>query len=171
MPNLKAPNEIFPFGYPPPVASEPLTFPPGVTHRRHQRPVTTCEQAAALKGIPLAHELKTLVVRTGKGLVLCHLPGDRQLSLRKVKRLLHAEEAHLATTIELASLDVEPGTVCPFRPALQALPAFLDPSVLDYPAVSTNDGTRLGAVFFAPALLLDNPAVRVADCTITSAPP
>ena len=142
-----------------------------MTHRRHHKPVTTCEQAAALKKIPLAQELKTLVIRTTDGLVLCHLPGNRRLSLRKVKQLLHADEAHLASTIELASLGAEPGTVCPLLPVLRALPAILDPAVLEFPSVSTNDGTRFGAVFFAPALLLDNPAIRVADCTITSVSP
>jgi prolyl-tRNA editing enzyme YbaK/EbsC (Cys-tRNA(Pro) deacylase) len=106
-----------------------------------------------MKGIPLCNELKSLVLRTSDGLRLCHVRGDASLALRKVKKALEVREAHLASTLDLAELGVEPGTVSPFLDTLRSLPSIIDPSLMDLEYVSTNDGTRFGALYFAPVQL------------------
>ena len=55
----------------------------------HDRPVTSLEEAAAARGVPVAAVVKTLVVRRGEEDYLFVLvPGDRQLSWPKLRALL-----------------------------------------------------------------------------------
>src|SRR5262249_36038455 len=54
------------------------------TVTRHE-PVFTSEQAAAVRGTPLASGAKALVVRAGEGFVLLVLPADRKLDSRKAR--------------------------------------------------------------------------------------
>lgn len=126
-------------------------MPEGVKRKPNPYPVTTCLQASRMKGIPLSNELKSLVLRTTAGLWLCHLRADATLILRQVKVALKVNEAFMASTLELAELGVEPGTVCPFLDTLRILPSIIDPSLMTLEYISTNDGTRFGSLFFSLA--------------------
>src|SRR5271154_6042314 len=84
-----------------------------LTPRELASDVVSCAEAASGKGIPLANELKTLVLTTSKGLRALHLRGDRSASLRKVKNFLAVDEARIAPPYVIAGLGLMPGTVCP----------------------------------------------------------
>ena len=64
---------------------------------RHE-PVFTSEQAAAVRGTPLASGAKALVVKTGERFVMLVLPADRKLDSRKARAALGARE-----DVEIAS--------------------------------------------------------------------
>jgi prolyl-tRNA editing enzyme YbaK/EbsC (Cys-tRNA(Pro) deacylase) len=55
--------------------------------------VTTCEEAAKAKGIPLKNKLKTLIFNTSKRLHALHVPGNKKVYLRAVKIFLKVKEA------------------------------------------------------------------------------
>lgn len=116
--------------------------------------VVSCEDAANAKGIPLKHELKSLVLDTDRELVIAHMPGDRQISLRAAKRALGAAQASLASVERLTGIGVSPGTVTPFLGPLWALYQLIDPSLLSLSWVSTNAGDRSKYIVFDPILLL-----------------
>lgn len=126
-------------------------------------PVTSCEEAASARGIPLEHELKTLILRTDRGLVAAHIPGDGMLALRKVKRALAVTQACLARADELQSLGLSRGTVSALLDPVWSMPHLVTRRLLTLSLVATNDGTDTGYYSFEPAVLLRAPNVTVGD--------
>ncbi len=126
-------------------------------------PVITCEEAAAARSIPLAHELKTLIVRTDDGYVAAHIPGDSTVSLRKIKVRLETTQAHLASPSDLAELGLSPGTVCAVLEPVWSMPHLVSRRVLTLKFVTTNNGTRTGYFEFAPGVLVDAADATVGD--------
>ena len=143
-----------------------LHLPKGVERRTNLQSVVTCEEAAISKAIPLTNELKSLFLSTSVGYVLAHTTGDRLIKLRLIKQLLGVDQAHLASLAELASFGMEPGTVCPFLETTLDLVSIIDKPLLQLDRVSTNDGTRYGALFFSPVMLLGNPHARIAEFSV-----
>jgi prolyl-tRNA editing enzyme YbaK/EbsC (Cys-tRNA(Pro) deacylase) len=125
------------------------------------RPVVTCSEAAMAKQIPLQMELKTLILETSAGLVAVHVPGDRSISLRAVKKALKCREAKLASRGTLAALGLAPGTVTPLLDPVWYMHHLLCESVLALPFVSTNCGTLTGYFKFSPQVLLHAANVTV----------
>ena len=128
-----------------------------------EREVVTCEQAAREKGIPLENELKTLVLETSLGLRALHLRGNKKASLRSVKRFLHAEQAHIASSERLDTLRLLPGTVCPLLEPVWSLSHLVSSQVLQLAFVSTNNGTRRGYYRFSPSILLSAKDVSIGE--------
>lgn len=126
-------------------------------------PVITCEEAALARKIPLANELKTLLLRTHSGIVAAHLPGDGILSLRKVKDRLEASEAYLADPEDLLGLALSAGTVCAVLDPVWSMPHLISRRLLNLSTVMTNNGTRTGYFEFRPAILTEAVNVIVDD--------
>ena len=126
-------------------------------------PVVTCQEAASAKGIPLANELKSLILSTQKGFVALHLPGDAQAALRAVKDALEVREACLATPQEVRALGLSPGTVCAVKDPTWSLPHLISRRVLTLDMVSTNNGTRRGFYRFHPAILMEAESVMIGE--------
>ena len=139
--------------------------PPGLTLPVYDLPkeVITCEQAAAAKGIPLANELKTIILTTTSGLCAVNIPGDRKVSLRKVKRFLKAREAFVAPREYLREMGLSPGTVCAVLEPVWSLHQLVSSAVLALEFVSTNNKSSSHFFRFAPELLLRARAVQVGD--------
>ena len=125
--------------------------------------VVSCSQAAAAKNIPLQNELKTLILRTADGLYAVHLRGNKKLSLRAVKRFLNVKEACLLSVLEMNTIGLTPGTVCPFLLPVWNMRQLLSSTLLDLEFVSTNNGTLTGYFIFQPQLLLNVPHVELGD--------
>lgn len=139
------------------------TAPPGHSLNRYylERPVITCREAASAKGIPLSAELKTLILETSIGPVAVHVPGNRKISLRAVKRTLRCQQARVASRDKLSSLGLAPGTVCPVLDPVWYMPQLLCESVLDNETVSTNSGTLTGYFRFKPDVLMRAPRITI----------
>ena len=120
-------------------------------------------EAAAEKNVPLKNELKTLVLQTTDGLCAVHLRGDRRVSLRAVKRFLHVKEARMLSPVEMVSIELTPGTVCPFLPPVWNMHQLLSSAVLDLEFATTNNGRQDGYFLFEPQLLLKVPNVEVGN--------
>jgi Cys-tRNA(Pro)/Cys-tRNA(Cys) deacylase len=101
------------------------------------------EFAARATGFPLERTVKTLVVGAGpQGHILALVPGDRQLDLKRLARVLAAKKASLAdaqTAERLTGYHV--GGISPFG-SRQALPVVMDQIILAFEEVLINAGQR-----------------------------
>ncbi len=138
---------------------------PGSRLARHEvsHPVISCDEAARARGIPLAYELKTLLLTTDVGLIAAHLPGDGRVALRRVKEYLRVRQAHLASREVISRLGLAPGTVSAVREPVWSLPHLVTHRLLDLSLVATNDGTDRGYYLFPPSLLLEAAVVATGD--------
>lgn len=77
----------------------------------------TCEDVAALMGVPLARTVKSVAVVGEQGLVLVLVRGDHSVNALKLAKLPGLAEHRLATEQEIAaSLGCEPGFLGPVAP-------------------------------------------------------
>lgn len=106
----------------------------------HHEPVFTSEQAAAVRGTPLASGAKALVVKAGERFVLLVLPADRKLDNKKARAGLGARELRFASREEVKRLTgLQPGSIPPFG-SLFDLPTFCDRALGDNAAINFNAG-------------------------------
>lgn len=106
---------------------------------RHE-PVFTSEQAAAVRGSPLASGAKALVVKAGDEIVLLVLPADRKLDSRKARNALHVNALRFASKEEVQNLTgLQPGSIPPFG-SLFGLPCYCDPALGDNSSINFNAG-------------------------------
>ncbi len=130
--------------------------PPGLTMKVHQlaTPVISCEEAAKARNVPLMNELKSLIVSTGTGYVIVHVPGDSLVSLKSIKNSLDTSKAILASPDELRNIDLTPGTVCAVLEPVWSMPHLISKRVFSLDFVTTNNGTTTGYFKFKPQVLL-----------------
>ena len=142
-----------------------LNLPFGPVLPVHMLPddVITCYEAAHAKRIPVSNELKSLILKTSKGLRAVHVRGDHHVSLKRVKAFLGCEEAYMLSPSQLEELGLNLGTVCPFLKPTWDLPHLVSRSVLSLEFVSTNSGVRNGYIRFSPRLLMHASDVQVGD--------
>ena len=106
---------------------------------RHE-PVFTSEQAAAVRGTPLASGAKALVVKAGEKFLLFVLPADRKLDSRKAREALRVKALRFASKEEVQNLTgLQPGSIPPFG-SLFGLPAYCDPALGDNASINFNAG-------------------------------
>ena len=106
---------------------------------RHE-PVFTSEQAAAVRGTPLASGAKALVVKAGEKFLLFVLPADRKLDSRKAREALGVKSLRFASKEEVQNLTgLQPGSIPPFG-SLFGLPAYCDPALGDNASINFNAG-------------------------------
>jgi Ala-tRNA(Pro) deacylase len=92
-------------------------------------PVYTSEEAAAVRGAPLASGAKALVVKAGEAFALLVLPADRKLDSKKARAALGAKSIRFATREEVERLTgLLPGSIPPFG-SLFGLPTTCDPAL------------------------------------------
>jgi Ala-tRNA(Pro) deacylase len=112
---------------------------------RHE-PVYTSEQAAAVRGTPLASGAKALVVKAGDDFRLLVLPADRKLDSRKARAALGVKALRFASREEVAHwTGLEPGAIPPFG-SLFGLPTWCDPKLADNPTINFNAGDHAVSV-------------------------
>ena len=113
-------------------------------------PVGSSEQAAQLTSTPLTEWLKCMLVkfeRNGKDFfVMVNLPADKRLDLKKVKSVLQAQDAKLATKDEvLTQTGCEFGAVPPIGHP-QKLAVLVDLSVFKPPMVRFAAGLKTASI-------------------------
>jgi Ala-tRNA(Pro) deacylase len=109
------------------------------TVSRHA-PVYTSEEAAAVRGTPLASGAKALVVKAGETFVLLVLPADRKLDSRKARQNLGVKGLRFATREEVETLTgLQPGSIPPFG-SLFGLPTHCDPELAANESINFNAG-------------------------------
>jgi Ala-tRNA(Pro) deacylase len=126
---------------------------------RHE-PVYTSEQAAAVRGVPLASGAKALVLKAGDAFALVVVPADRKLDSKKARAALGARSIRFATREEVEQLTgLQPGSIPPFG-SLFGLPTWCDPALGASPSINFNAGDHAISVqmTYADYLALERPA-------------
>lgn len=112
-------------------------------------PVYTSEEAAAVRGTPLASGAKALVVKAGDRFVLLVLPADRKLDSRRAREALGVRSIRFASREEVEGLTgLQPGSIPPFG-SLFNLPTYCDPALADNPSINFNAGDHAISVQIA----------------------
>jgi Cys-tRNA(Pro)/Cys-tRNA(Cys) deacylase len=123
--------------------------------------------AARAVGFALAQTIKTLVVALdGYRYVLVLMPGDRQVSMKKVAALCGAKRAAMADTATAERLTgYLVGGISPFG-VKRALPVVMDAAAAAYDRVMINAGRRGLMVKLAPSDIVPALAALVADVAV-----
>jgi Ala-tRNA(Pro) deacylase len=132
------------------------------TVTRHA-PVFTSEEAAAIRGTPLASGAKALVVKAGDAFALLVLPADRKLESKTARASLGVKALRFATSEEVDKLTgLKPGSIPPFG-SLFELPTYCDPALSTNPAINFNAGDHSISIHmtYADYLRAEEPSLKV----------
>lgn len=106
---------------------------------RHD-PVLTSEDAARVRGTPLASGAKALVCKCDERMVMIVMPADRRLSSKKVRLALKVKSLRFATADEVLEMtSLRPGSIPPFG-SLFGLPTYCDSALRQQPQINFNAG-------------------------------
>ncbi len=122
------------------------------------------EAAAEAIGWPLEKTVKTLVVALeGGGSVLCLMPGESELSLKKLARQAGVKSARMTTTEEAERLTgYLVGGISPFG-TRRALKVWMHSAILDADRIAINCGRRGLMAILSPVDVRDVLSASVAD--------
>lgn len=122
---------------------------------------------AATLGIEPGRIFKTLVVRGDRcGAMVCVLPGDHELDLKKAAR---ASGNKSCAMLPLKDLQTVTGYIrggCSPLAMKKRLPTYIDASVLDHPEVHVSAGVRGAQLVLSPANLLAATGAATADLLV-----
>jgi len=130
---------------------------------QHSRTLTAADEARAV-GVEPGHVAKTLVLRTGEGLLRAVLPASRRIDMRKVRALVGDTSVELANEQMLAGAypEFELGAVPPVGgPGPDSV--LIDEHLAKEEWVVFEAGTHEHSVRMATADLLSVAHARVAD--------
>jgi len=106
---------------------------------RHE-PVFTSEEAAAVRGTPLASGAKALICKGADRFVMFVMPADRKLDSRAIRRVLGWRRLRFATREEVfEQTGLTPGAIPPFG-SLFGLPTFCDRRLAESETINFNAG-------------------------------
>jgi Ala-tRNA(Pro) deacylase len=124
--------------------------------------VYTSEEAAAIRGTPLASGAKALVVKAGEAFALLVLPADRKLESKAARASLGVKAIRFATGEEVERLTgLKPGSIPPFG-SLFGLATHCDPALGANEAINFNAGDHSISVSmtYADYLRAENPSLQ-----------
>ncbi len=103
-------------------------------------PVFTSEEAAAVRGTPLASGAKALICKVDDRFVLIVLPADRKLASKLARKSLGGKSIRFATKEEvLERTGLAPGSIPPFGSLFQ-LPTWCDHALAQQQQINFNAG-------------------------------
>jgi Ala-tRNA(Pro) deacylase len=115
----------------------------GIKSREIEHPaVTTADDAATLRGTPLAIGGKAILLRPGdKGFCLCVLSAATELDSKLVRKALGVRRLRFATPEELLELTgLVPGTVPPFGEPVLPFQLYADRAMVAQPEIAFTAG-------------------------------
>ncbi|MGD0997188.1 MAG: YbaK/EbsC family protein [Thermoleophilia bacterium] len=140
----------------------------GVAHEIVQLPAvsSTTRRAAALLGVPLHEVVKSLLLTTDRGLVLCLVPGDARVDHARLSAELGCRAAAPATAAEVVSLTGYRPSAMPPCGLAADLPIVADPAIFEPPVVYCGGGTTTTMLKIRSADLRDVLGARVAAIAV-----
>jgi Ala-tRNA(Pro) deacylase len=107
--------------------------------QRHE-PVFTSEEAARVRGTPLASGAKALICKADDQFVMFVMPADRRLDSKLVRKNCKVRSLRFATAEEVKELTgLVPGSIPPFG-SLFNLPTWCDSQLSAQPRINFNAG-------------------------------
>ena len=108
----------------------------------HHDPVYTSEEAAAIRGTPLASGAKALICKGDDEVVMFILPADRKLANREIRRSRKWRKLRFLTRDEVLDLTgLQPGSIPPFG-SLFSLPTLCDTGLGQNEKINFNAGNH-----------------------------
>ena len=108
---------------------------------RHEA-VRTSEEAAEIRGEPLAIGGKAIVVKADQTYSLIVISAARRLQSSRLKKALSAKKVRFATPDELLELTtLVPGSVPPFGEPILPLSILVDQSIMEQKKIAFNAGS------------------------------
>jgi len=115
---------------------------------RHD-PVYTSEEAARVRGTPLASGAKALVCKVADRFGMFVLPADRRLSNKAIRKQLGARKLRFASRDEVLDLTgLAPGSIPPFG-SLFDLPTWCDDRLAEQARINFNAGDHAISISMA----------------------
>src|SRR5262245_6873031 len=106
----------------------------------HHDPVYTSEEAAKVRGTPLASGAKALICKADDRFVLIVLPADRKLASKAARKELGFKSLRFASREEVEQLTgLTPGSIPPFG-SLFGLPTYCDSNLSAESRINFNAG-------------------------------
>jgi Ala-tRNA(Pro) deacylase len=106
---------------------------------RHE-PVYTSEEAARIRGVPLASGAKALICKADEHFVMFVLPADRRLANRQIRGGCGVRKLRFATPDEVLEFTgLRPGSIPPFG-SLFHLPTWCDERLAEQERINFNAG-------------------------------
>src|SRR5262245_43518035 len=103
-------------------------------------PVYTSDEAAAVRGTPLASGAKALVCKADEQFVMIVVPADRKLASKAVRRTAEIKSLRFASREEVEQLTgLAPGSIPPFG-SLFDLPTWCDERLGEHERINFNAG-------------------------------
>ena len=124
----------------------------------------SAEEVAAKLSLPLAAVYKTLVAQSDRGeTVMALIPGERELSLKKLAAALGARKAQLVKVQDLQRLTGYLKGGCSPLGSKKSMPVLVDHTALSQPFISVSAGLRGLQILLAPTDLVAVAGARVDD--------
>ncbi len=115
---------------------------------RHE-PVYTSEEAARVRGTPLASGAKALICKVDDRFVMFVLPADRRLDNKAIRKRLGARKLRFANRDEVLQLTgLIPGSIPPFG-SLFELPTWCDDGLETQKQINFNAGDHTISICMA----------------------
>jgi Ala-tRNA(Pro) deacylase len=126
-------------------------------------PVFTSEEAAAVRGTPLASGAKALICKADEQFVLIVLPADCRLASKRVRKDAGVKSLRFATREEVEQLTgLAPGSIPPFG-SLFNLPTWCDSRLSEQPRINFNAGDHAISISMTYADFLQVEAPRMGN--------
>jgi len=132
---------------------------------RH-RPVYTSQEAAEVRGTPLASGAKALVCKADERFVMFVVPADRRLANKEVRRARRWRRLRFATEAEVRQLTgLAPGSIPPFG-SLFGLPTLCDKRLGQSEIINFNAGDHCISVSmrYADYVRVERPELGTFAC-------
>jgi len=119
-----------------------------VEHRVHA-PGETSEALAALRGEPLHHGVKALVMKIRGELTVLAVRSHERTDNSTVRRVLRSQKLRFARREELEDHGLVPGRIPPFGRPLLPFRLVADEGLRDYPVVAFTAGTNTDSLLIS----------------------
>ena len=118
-------------------------------------PVFTCKQAAEVRGTPLKEGAKALVLKSEKGYIMAVLPGDKEIDVDKLKKILRVSRLELAAPEDVKKMSgCGVGSVPPFG-NIFGIDLFVDKSLKENKGVNFNAGSHTTSIKMSSVAYLE----------------
>jgi len=133
----------------------------------HAHKAKNVEEAAAERGVPIRHIVKTLLVRRpDRRHIIALVRGDQQLSLKKLARLVGVKVVEMAPPEDVPRITgYQIGAVAPLGLRRSDLPIYVDQHIVAEQRVSISAGRHDAGIDLESADLIRAVHGQVADIT------
>jgi Ala-tRNA(Pro) deacylase len=112
-------------------------------------PVFTSEEAAAVRGTPLASGAKALICKADERFIMIVLAADRKLASKDVRKAAGIKSLRFASREEVEQITgLAPGSIPPFG-SLFNLPTWCDERLAEQPRINFNAGDHAISISMA----------------------